>query len=150
MHTWSDLAAAELSAPQLHDLLQLRNRVFVVEQECAYLDIDGLDLLPTTRHVLASSADGLVGCARLLVDDGFVRVGRIVVAPGARGTGVGREVVRRSLAACSAHWPGQPIRIAAQAHLERFYAEFGFAVRGEPYEEDGIPHVDMQLGSARA
>ncbi len=144
MPTWSDLAADALTAGQLHDVLHLRSLVFVVEQECVYLDIDGLDLQPATRHVLATEGRAVVAVSRLLPGAGVVRIGRVVVAPSHRGTGLGRDVMRHSLAACATHWPGQPVLIAAQAHLQQFYGEFGFEVVGAPYDEDGIAHVDMR------
>ena len=150
MPTWSDLTAAELTATQLHDILRLRVDVFVVEQQCPYPDVDGLDLLTTTRHLLATTADGLAAYSRFLPDDDAVRLGRVVVAPAHRATGLGRELVSRSLAVCARHWPGLPVRIAAQAHLRDFYGGFGFMVSSEPYDEDGILHVDMQLTEQHA
>lgn len=147
---WLDLAAGELGVRVLHDVLQLRCRVFVVEQECAYLDVDGRDLEPGTRHVLAlrrsptGALGGVLAASRLLPGEGAVHIGRVVVAPEVRGSGLGRELVRRSIEACARHWPGRPLQLAAQAHLEGFYAEFGFEAVGAPYDEDGIPHVDMR------
>lgn len=143
--TWTDVAAADLTPTQLHDVLRLRNLVFIVEQDCAYDDVDGLDLQPSTRHLLVTAAGALAACSRFLPVDDAVWVGRIVVARAHRGTGLGRELVRRSLALCAERWPGLPVRIAAQAHLEGFYAEAGFQVIGTPYVLDDIPHVDMQL-----
>src|SRR5690606_28316212 len=71
---WTDLAAADLSPTQLHDVLRLRNLVFVVEQDCAYDDIDGLDLQPTTRHLLATTDGGLAACSRFLPEPDAIRV----------------------------------------------------------------------------
>lgn len=145
MLTWTDVLASDLTPTQLHDVLRLRNLVFIVEQECAYDDVDGLDVAPSTRHLLATTEEGLAACSRFLPDGEEVWIGRIVVAQAHRGTGLGRQLVRRSLALCADHWPELPVKIAAQAHLERFYAEAGFQTFGAPYVLDDIPHVDMLL-----
>lgn len=144
--TWADLHHDDLTKAQLHTILALRNRVFVVEQKAAYLDIDGLDLAGDTRHVLGESDGDLVAYARILEPDpgdGQVRVGRVIVAEEARGARIGRSVMVRALVACETHWPGAPVRIAAQAHLRDFYGALGFHVIGDEYDEDGIPHLDM-------
>ena len=137
---WHDRAFAELSAADLYAIVALRERVFVVEQNCAYLDADGYDL--ASRHVWAE-ADGALRAYLRIVPAGLkfseISIGRVVTAPAARGTGLGRELVRRGVAVCGA----VPIRIGAQAHLERFYGEFGFARCSDVYDEDGIPHIEM-------
>lgn len=136
---WHDRAFAELSLVELHAIFALRARVFVVEQACAYLDVDGLDL--AARHVFAE-ADQLAAYLRVLpagAKFAEASIGRVVTAPEHRGTGLGRQLVQRGLDVVGA----APVRIGAQLHLERFYAEFGFRRVGEPYDEDGIPHVEM-------
>lgn len=145
--SWSDLAAAELDVRRLHDVLALRSRVFVVEQASCYLDVDGLDLAPGTRHVLAEAEGALLAYARVLPpgDDGAVHVGRVVVSPEARGLHLGRALMERALASAAAHWPGTPVRISAQAHLQRFYGGLGFTATSGEYDDAGIPHVDMEL-----
>ena len=138
------LPFSELTARDVHDLLQLRQRVFVVEQRCAYLDADGAD--PLCWHGLGRRRGSLVATARL-VPPGlkFVEpaIGRVVTAPEARGTGVGRALMLAAITQVQRLHPGQPIRLGAQRYLERFYASLGFEVAGEPYDEDGIPHVEM-------
>jgi ElaA protein len=143
--TWRDLHHSELGAADLHDVLALRNRVFVVEQRCAYQDVDGRDLAGDTRHLLGRHGPELVAYARILAPDGPgpVRVGRVVVGGAARGQRLGGQVMERALASCERHWPGRPVAVAAQAHLRRFYEGLGFAAVSEVYDEDGIPHVDM-------
>jgi ElaA protein len=136
---WYERAFAELSGQELYGILALRSRVFVIEQACVYLDLDGLD--PGARHLWAA-ADGVVACLRILAPGAQfaeASIGRVATAPEVRGTGLGRELMRRGLAAVG----GVPVRIAAQCYLERFYAELGFVRAGEPYLEDGIAHVDM-------
>ena len=134
MPAWHDRAFSELTASELYAILELRARVFVVEQKCAYLDPDGLDR--TARHLWAAQDGQLVAYARIL--SAPTRIGRVVTAPEVRGTGLGRELMRRAIANTKG-----PIRLSAQAHLERFYNELGFVRVGEPYDEDGIPHIGM-------
>lgn len=127
---------------ELYAITVLRERVFIVEQTCAYLDADGLD--PVSRHLWASAEPEGDPLAYLrIVPPGAkfeeVSLGRIITAPEQRGRGLGRELVRRGLAAVGP----VPVRISAQAHLEPFYGEFGFARVSEVYLEDGIRHVDM-------
>ncbi|HTR49573.1 MAG TPA: GNAT family N-acetyltransferase [Kofleriaceae bacterium] len=138
--TWYEARFDELAAGTLYDLLALRSRVFVVEQRCAYDDLDGLDRV--ARHVWASDGDRVAAYLRILpagVKYAELGIGRVVVAPAYRGTGLGRELMRRGIAAAG----GAPIRLGAQAHLERFYAELGFQRASDVYDEDGIPHVEM-------
>ncbi|CUR54501.1 putative acyltransferase with acyl-CoA N-acyltransferase domain [metagenome] len=142
---WSDVSGPDLAPESLYAILRLRNQVFVVEQECAYEDIDGRDLLPDTRHLTAVLDHAPVAYARLLGPrPDLVRIGRVIVSSSVRGQRLGHQLMTRALAACEAHWPGVPLGLSAQAHLERFYAGHGFVAVGEPYDEDGIPHVDMR------
>lgn len=144
--SWHDLHHSELSARDLYDVLALRNRVFVVEQECAYQDIDGLDLVGDTRHLIGRMGD-IVGYARVLApyDDTAVRIGRVVVTEQVRGQQLGRRVMEKALASCGDHWPEAPVQVSAQAHLEEFYSSLGFVPITEVYDDDGIPHIDMRL-----
>jgi ElaA protein len=142
---WHLRAFDELATAELYALVALRERVFVVEQRCAYLDADGLD--PLARHLWASRGEDLVAYLRILpagAKFAEVSLGRVVTAPAVRGTGVGRELMRRGIAAAGA----VPIRIGAQAHLERFYGELGFVRASDVYDEDGIPHIEMLRISA--
>lgn len=178
MHiTWHLRSWAQLSAAELHAVLQLRSRVFVVEQACVFLDVDGRD--PDALHLLGATdvamrgpqpgsdaMHGVAGPPSALADRagdawlaGYARlfapgdryhdascIGRVVTHPLARGTGAGRALMGGAIAACESRWPGTPIRLEAQQHLERFYASLGFATTGETYMEDGIPHVSMRRG----
>jgi ElaA protein len=136
---------AQLKLSQLYALLQLRASVFVVEQHCAYLDLDGRDADAT--HVLGyTESDELVACARILppVEPELATyIGRVVVAKRVRGFGLGHHLMQVALEACAQRFPG-PILLSAQAHLQAFYASFGFVAVGEPYDEDGILHVKMR------
>jgi ElaA protein len=142
---WECLPFPALAATQLYALLQLRGAVFVVEQECAYLDPDGLD--QAAHHHLCWRGDALVAYQRCLPpgipyqDDSSI--GRIVVAPGARGSQLGRELVERAITFNLAQWPGHDIRIGAQSRLTRFYRSLGFVICSGPYLEDGIEHTEM-------
>jgi ElaA protein len=137
-----------LTPSELYDALALRQRVFVVEQRCAYLDCDGLDR--AALHLLGRASDGaLVAYARLLppgVAYAEGAIGRVVTDTGVRGTGLGRALMREAIARMRSAYPGA-LQIGAQAHLQRFYGELGFVTVGEPYEEDGIPHVHMLLAA---
>lgn len=135
-----------LGVQALHDALALRCRVFILEQG-AYQDPDGADARAT--HVLGYGARPhapLAACLRV-VDPGAryaePSIGRVVVAPEARGLGLGRALMRKGLACCEAAWPGQAVRISAQAHLVIFYSALGFEAVGAPYLEDDIPHQEM-------
>jgi ElaA protein len=134
----------QLGVDNLYDALQLRCRVFVLEQG-AFLDPDGIDR--HAWHLLGRDAGGaLVGYLRV-VDPGHKfeepSIGRVVTAPEVRGSGAGRALMAEAIGGCERHWPGRGTRISAQLHLERFYKEFGFVRVGEPYGEDNIAHIQM-------
>jgi ElaA protein len=142
-HYWRSFA--QLSTAELYSLLRLRCEVFVVEQQCAYPDIDGRDL--EADHLLAwDSKDRLSGYLRVFgpdAADASARIGRIVTSPRDRKAGLGRWLVREALDFVAARYGDASIKISAQAHLERFYADFGFERSSPDYLEDGILHCDM-------
>lgn len=145
---WSWLRFGELGVERLYALLRLRCEVFVVEQACPYLDPDGKDVRADTLHVLGEDADRqLLAYLRVIapgVSFAEPSLGRVVTAPAARRRGLGGPLIEQGLAALARHWPGQPVRIGAQAYLIDFYARHGFVVDSAPYDEDGIPHVEMR------
>ncbi|MFT7472641.1 MAG: ElaA protein [Kiritimatiellia bacterium] len=147
---WSCWQFDELSTEDLYRILQLRAEIFIVEQECAYQDLDGFD--QKGLHVMGQlSIDDevqLVSYSRLLPPGAKYEgasIGRVVTKKSARGGGVGKALMLNSLACCKEHWPGKVITISAQAYLQKFYIELGFETESEPYDEDGIPHIRMQL-----
>lgn len=141
---WQDLHHSELTAAQLYAVLALRCEVFVVEQQCAYLDVDGRDLSGETRHLIGWLAGKPAAYARLLKNE-TVAIGRVIVAPEARGRRLGMALMEQALAACMRHWPQAGVMLSAQAHLQPFYASLGFQPSSAVYDEDGIPHIDMRL-----
>ena len=153
MITWQDLHHSELTVPQLYALLKLRCAVFVVEQNCPYLDVDGDDLVGENRHILGWHDGELVAYARILKsteDLEPVVIGRVIVSEALRGEKLGQNLMGQTLASCQRHWPEKALYLGAQAHLQAFYARFGFAPVTEVYEEDGIPHVGMAREAIRA
>ena len=141
---WSWQRFNELGVDNLHDALQLRSRVFILEQG-PYLDVDGLDR--SSWHLLGRDDAGVLMAYLRVVDPGLKydepSIGRVVTAPEVRGTGLGRALMHEGLAGCVRHWPGSAVRISAQARLQRFYTELGFAAVGDEYLEDEIPHIEM-------
>lgn len=133
-----------LTLDELYDALAMRCRVFVLEQG-PYLDPDGLDR--QSFHLLGHDAAGTLQAYLRVVDPGVKyaepSIGRVITSPETRGTGLGHALVAEGVARCVAAWPGQGIRISAQAHLGRFYAVHGFVPQGEVYDEDRIPHQQM-------
>ncbi len=144
MTGWRLARLDELTAREVHDILQARSAVFVVEQACAYLDVDGAD--PESWH-LFTRVDGAIAAYCRLVPPGVKyrepAIGRVITARAVRGTGLGRALVAEAIARCATLWPGAAVRIGAQRHLAGFYESLGFATDSEPYDEDGIPHVEM-------
>jgi ElaA protein len=145
---WQWSRFGDLTPADLYAVVRLREAVFIVEQNCPYPDSDGRD--PNAWHLLGweqrSSGRALVAYARIFepgvrYDEGSI--GRVVTAPDVRGTGKGRALMAEALRRFDSLAPGQPIRIAAQRRLEDFYLGLGFRTVSDPYEEDGIIHVDM-------
>ena len=144
-YTWS--AFTDLALQELHDILQLRQQVFILEQASFYPDIDGND--PVALHLTAREGSGaLLGCLRLLPPGTTNRrpaIGRLAIAKSARGLKVGNRMMTESIRKARRLYADSTIYISAQQHLIPFYAELGFISRGKPYDEDGIMHVDMVL-----
>lgn len=142
--TWFVRQFAELTAAQLYAIVQLRERVFVVEQNCVYLDADGAD--PVCMHLWAERGGSIAAYLRIVpagVKYAEVAIGRVIVAATSRGTGLGRELMKRGFEACG----NVPIRISAQAHLSNWYRALGFIPEGDVYWEDNIAHVEMVRAS---
>ncbi|ANG93570.1 GNAT family N-acetyltransferase [Enterobacteriaceae bacterium 155047] len=153
MIQWQDLHHSELSASALYALLKLRCEVFVVEQTCPYLDVDGDDLVGENRHLLGWRDNALVAYARILKsEDDFdpVVIGRVVISGKARGEKLGHQLMEQTLSSCKKHWPDKALYLGAQAHLQPFYAHFGFLPVTDVYDEDGIPHIGMAKEAKQA
>ncbi|WP_336356673.1 GNAT family N-acetyltransferase [Pseudomonas granadensis] len=138
---------SDLGKEQLYALLKLRSEVFVVEQKCAYPDLDGQDLDGDTHHLMGWDNDQLVAYLRLLdpqSQGGDVVIGRVVTAPAGRSKGLGHKMMEQALKQAEKHWPQVPIYLSAQAHLQGYYGRYGFVVAGEEYLEDDIPHIGMR------
>ncbi len=143
--TFRSARMPDLDALELYDIMTLRQRVFVVEQKCAYLDADGRD--KSALHVLGVDQGTLVAYLRILprgVRFAEPSIGRVCVHEVYRGSGLGRALVREGLDALFSA-EGQPVAVAlsAQAHLEPFYESLGWSRTSNVYDEDGIPHLDM-------
>ncbi len=151
MPLWTCKPHAELTLAELYAILRLRSEVFVVEQDCVFLDMDGKDLQGQTEHLMAWENGALLAYCRLLepaLNDGQAVIGRVITAPAARGTGLGHELMRRAKDEVARLWPGQPVYLGAQARLRAYYTGHGFVPVTEEYIEDGIPHVGMLLREA--
>lgn len=135
---------AALDLETFHRIARLRQEVFVVEQDCPYLDLDGRDLEPGTVQVWAEDAAGDIAAGLRILsesDAGALRfsVGRVVTAPDWRGRGIAGSLIRAAITECG----DTPIQIHAQSYLTEWYAGFGFITNGPEFLEDGIPHTPM-------
>lgn len=147
---WQWKRFAELAAAELYAVLAARAAVFVVEQACVFLDLDGLDA--SAWHLLGWAGGGAVPALAAylrLIDPGCKHaepsIGRLLTTADFRGIGLGRAAMREGLGHAALLYPGCAIRIDAQQRLKRFYAELGFRTVSAPYDEDGIAHVEMLL-----
>ncbi|CAM3011785.1 GNAT family N-acetyltransferase [Legionella worsleiensis] len=137
---------SELTVEQLYAVLALRADVFVVEQNGAYLDPDGKDAV--ALHLLGMKNDQLVAYLRLFPPnsiENYIVFGRVATGRTVRAKGYGKKLIGELLAYCDINFPGISIQCSARAYLKQFYENFGFKVHGEIYEEDGFPHLAMQI-----
>lgn len=144
---WQIARFDQLTVNQLYAILQARSTVFVLEQNCVYLDIDGKD--QHCVHLTAWNTQNELLAYLRVVPPGLsfteASLGRVITTAAARGTGIGKQLLQRGIAVCRETYPQQNIRIGAQHYLEKFYQSFGFVTDSEIYLEDGIPHVEMIL-----
>jgi len=143
---WSSFE--ELSRDDLYEVLKVRQAVFVVEQNCVYQDADDLDSV--SWHLMGwhegTSRRELVAYLRVVFPGKKYpepSIGRVLTTASMRGTGAGKELTREAITHIALEYPQMSIRISAQRYLEKFYSEFGFEAVSDPYEEDGIPHIEM-------
>ena len=145
MTAWRFARFDELTPREVHDILQARAAVFVVEQTCAFQDVDGAD--PECWHLFARGEGGPIVAYCRLVPPGLKypepSIGRVITSTSARRTGAGRALMREAVARAETLWPRTPLRIGAQMYLKAFYEGFGFRQSSEPYDEDGILHIEM-------
>ncbi|HHW7567973.1 TPA: GNAT family N-acetyltransferase [Mannheimia haemolytica] len=141
--SWHAKRFDELSTQELFEIYHARTAVFVVEQNCAYQEVDHKDLQAV--HFFAKNAENLTAYCRLIPADDSVHIGRMLVVNQFRGSGLAKELVQKAIAYCREHFPAQPIHAQAQSYLQGFYESFGFKAVSAVYLEDGIPHLDMVL-----
>lgn len=143
--SWELKKFNDLTNKEMHDLFRLRVDIFVVEQKCPYPEIDGKD--PKSLHLMYKENNEIVAYARLLppgVSYDEASIGRVVIAKSQRGSGLGYKLLEQAVKTAQAEY-NQPIKIGAQAHLEKYYASIGFVKVSDVYLEDDIPHIDMLI-----
>ncbi|AYR19372.1 GNAT family N-acetyltransferase [Alcaligenes faecalis] len=141
----------DLSTREMYAIIQAREAVFVVEQQCAYQDVDGLDL--DSWHLSVLKGNELAAYARVVAPGlkyAEPSIGRVLTLAQFRSLKIGYALVAEAIRFTEAHYPGAGIRIGAQAHLQKFYGSLGFEPVGKGYDEDGIPHIDMLKPSVLA
>jgi len=141
---WEYKQFSALTSAELYNILTLRNEVFVVEQNCIYLDTDNKD--QHAWHLLGYINEKLVAYSRILppgVSFHEASIGRVVTHSSIRRNGIGNELMKESIEKTIKQFEVNDIRIGAQCYLIKFYTSLGFAVAGNEYMEDGIPHVEM-------
>ncbi len=144
MLNWICKPFSELAINELYAIMRIRQEVFIVEQNCPYLDADGKD--QKSHHLMGYANDELVAYSRLVkpgVSYKEVSIGRVVSSTKHRGLAYGKQLMNESIARITQLYGPEPIRIGAQQYLQKFYEGFGFIRQGEPYMEDGIPHIIM-------
>ena len=142
---WVTKPFAELTADELYAILRLRSEVFVVEQNCVFLDMDNND--QKAFHTMGWIGDELVASTRLFDTGqsyaGYQSIGRVVGSPRHRGLGIGKDLMNYSIQECERLFGKGPIKIGAQLYLNKFYSELGFERSGDMYYEDAIEHIPM-------
>lgn len=138
----------DLSLEQLYAIMVLRQEIFVVEQNCPYIDADGKD--QESHHLMGFDQTGqLMAYTRLVPKEisyaNYVSIGRVVTSSKIRGKGMGKRLMEESIIRCQQIFGDEPVKISAQCHLDKFYSSLGFQSVGEPYLEDDIPHIGMVL-----
>lgn len=136
-----------LTNEELYSILRIRQAVFIVEQNCPYLDADDKDQL--SHHLWLNRDEKVVAYCRVLPPDiayvGYTSIGRVISHRAYRRAGLGRQIMTSAIDFAKGMWPGHPIKISAQCYLEAFYGSFGFRSQGTVYLEDDIPHIAMVL-----
>jgi ElaA protein len=148
MLDWQWRRFPELTVEELYRVVALREQVFIVEQKSLYQDADGYDR--GSHHLLGclpGESEPFLAAYLRVLPPGLkypeASFGRVVTAPRVRSHGYGKTLVEKGLSFIQTHFPGAPIRIAAQHYLQRFYEGYGFRPISDVYDEDGVPHIDM-------
>lgn len=142
----------KLTVNELYEIMALRQKVFIIEQNCPYLDADGKDL--HAMHLIGRDTEGeLVAYTRLIPTGvsypNYASIGRVVTSDKVRGKGVGKELMQQSIQRMHKLFPNEPVKIGAQTYLLAFYTSLGFVSTGENYLEDEIPHTVMILAESK-
>ena len=144
---WYVKKFSELDALTFFKLAKARIDIFVVEQECAYPELDDVDILEETRHIYCLDNEGEVvaysRCYQKSIQ--VTAIGRVIITEPNRGKGLASALMKESLHVCANLWPDCKVQLSAQTHLTPFYTRLGFKVISDSYLEDGIPHTDMEL-----
>lgn len=138
---WQLKAFNELSVQELFDIYQARVAVFVVEQNCAYQEVDNKDL--QALHLFTKKSQKVTAYCRIIPETDGIHIGRVLVTKEARGSGLARTLMEQALQICHQKWQNEKVYVQAQAYLQDFYQSFGFKPVSAVYLEDGIPHLDM-------
>ena len=144
MTQWHHKSFDQLNVTELYDILKLRQDVFVIEQQCIYPELDDTD--QTAMHLYAYIDGKIAAYARLFapgIKYAQSAIGRVVIHPSARGGGLGKDVMVESIQALERDYPDAGIKISAQLYLQAFYEGLGFVLDSEPYDDEGIMHIDM-------
>ena len=144
---WKTKPFEALSVNELYDILRLRSEIFVVEQNCVYLDLDGKDKL--ALHLFGEFEGKIVAYSRLFkpgITFENASIGRVVVDKNYRDRKWGHELMRKAIAEIQLHFGESKITIGAQLYLKKFYESHGFVQTSEMYLEDDIPHIEMERG----
>ncbi|MBU9672312.1 GNAT family N-acetyltransferase [Planococcus sp. CP5-4] len=146
---WKSYQFDDFTAQALYNILKLRVEVFVVEQNCPYPELDGLDEVST--HMVYEEDGEVLAYARLVPAGkkyDAPSIGRVIVRKEARGRGLAKELLERSIRYIDEQWKEPEIQLQGQVYLKEFYGSFGFEAISEIYNEDGIPHIDMKRYAA--
>ncbi len=144
--TWLCKKFDDLTPKELYAIMQLRNTVFVVEQNCVYQDADNKDIF--CHHLMGFENDQLLAYSRIVPPGiSYVEssIGRVVTSPFARKKGIGRILMKKAIEAVYNLYGKVPIKIGAQLYLKKFYESFSFKQTSDIYLEDNIRHIEMLL-----
>ena len=132
----------EIDSKTLHNIFLIRSEVFVVEQKCAYQDIDGKDI--KSVHIIGKKKEEIIAYSRIInLNNDFCTIGRVLVKKELRKKGIGIKLIKKSIEEARKVYQNKKIKISAQEYLKSFYTNLGFKYTGKSYLEDGIPHIEM-------